>query len=179
MGGGVIIDGKILTGFNYAGTEIGHTVIEMNGQACNCGRQGCFEVYASATALIRQTKQAMKRYPNSAMWDIVKGDIDAVNGRTAFDAMRLEDEAAKSVVDKFIYYLSVGVANNVNIFQPEVLCIGGGISKEGDALILPLEKLVNGENFARNIPEKVQIKAAQLGNDAGIIGAAYLDNLYK
>ncbi len=179
VGGGVIIDGKILTGFNYAGAEIGHTVIQMDGQVCSCGRQGCFEAYASATALIRQTKQAMKRYPDSAMWDIVEGNIEKVDGRTAFDGMRQGDKAAKDVVDKFIYYLSVGVANNVNIFQPEILCIGGGISKEGDTLIAPLTELVAGENFARAVKEKVQIKTARLGNDAGIIGAAFLGNLYK
>ena len=127
VGGGVIIGGKMLTGSNYAGGELGHTVIEINGQMCNCGRQGCWEAYASATALIRQTKQAMIKYPESAMWKIVDGDIDAVNGLTAFDAMRQGDEAAKAVVDKYIYYISVGVGNNINIFQPEVFCIGGGI----------------------------------------------------
>ncbi len=179
VGGGVIIDGKMLTGSNYAGAELGHTVIDINGQACNCGRQGCFETYASATALIRQTKQAMIKYPNSVMWELVKGDINAVNGITAFDAWRQGDEAGKDVVDKYIYYLSVGISNSINIFQPEILCIGGGISKEGDNIIVPLQKIVDGENYARLMPKKAVIKAAELGNDAGIIGAAYLCNLYK
>lgn len=179
VGGGVIIDGRMLTGSNYAGAELGHTVIDINGQMCSCGRQGCFEAYASATALIRQTKQAMVKYPNSIMWDIVKGNIDAVNGLTAFDAMRKGDEAGKSVVDKYIYYLSVGVANMINIFQPEILCIGGGVSKEGDNIIVPLQKMVDGENYARLMEKKAVIKAAELGNDAGIIGAAYLGDLYK
>ena len=179
VGGGVIIDGRMLTGSNYAGAELGHTVVDINGQMCSCGRQGCFEAYASATALIRQTKQAMTKYPNSIMWDIVKGDIDAVNGLTAFDAMRKGDEAGKSVVDKYIYYLSVGVANMINIFQPEILCIGGGVSKEGDNIIVPLQKMVDGENYARLMEKKAVIKAAELGNDAGIIGAAYLGDLYK
>lgn len=179
VGGGVIIDGRMLTGSNYAGAELGHTVVDINGQMCSCGRQGCFEAYASATALIRQTKQAMVKYPNSIMWDIVKGDIDAVNGLTAFDAMRKGDEAGKSVVDKYIYYLSVGVSNMINIFQPEILCIGGGVSKEGDNIIVPLQKMVDGENYARLMEKKAVIKAAELGNDAGIIGAAYLGDLYK
>ncbi|MBO5322358.1 MAG: ROK family protein [Clostridia bacterium] len=179
VGGGVIIDGRMLTGSNYAGAELGHTVIDINGQMCSCGRQGCFEAYASATALIRQTKQAMVKYPNSIMWDIVKGDINAVNGLTAFDAMRKGDEAGKAVVDKYIYYLSVGVANMINIFQPEILCIGGGVSKEGDNIIVPLQKIVDGENYARLMEKKAVIKAAELGNDAGIIGAAYLGDLYK
>ena len=179
VGGGAIIDGKMLTGSNYAGAELGHTVIDINGQMCSCGRQGCFEAYASATALIRQTKQAMVKYPGSVMWEIVKGNIDAVNGLTAFDAMRKGDEAGKAVVDKYIYYLSVGIANMINIFQPEILCVGGGVSKEGDNIVVPLQKIVDGENYARLMEKKAVIKAAELGNDAGIIGAAYLGNLYK
>ena len=179
VGGGVIIGGKMLTGSNYAGGELGHTVFDINGQMCNCGRQGCWEAYASATALIRQTKQAMIKYPESAMWKIVDGDIDAVNGLTAFDAMRQGDEAAKAVVDKYIYYISVGVGNNINIFQPEVFCIGGGISKEGDNIVVPLQRIIDGENYARLMPKSAVIKAAELGNDAGIIGAAFLSDLYK
>lgn len=179
VGGGVIIDGKIYAGSNYAGTELGHVVISMNGEKCSCGRQGCWEAYASATALIRQTKQAMIKYSDTAMWDIVKGDINAVNGLTAFDAMRQGDAVGKQVVDQYIYYISVGVANNINIFQPEVFCIGGGISKEGDNLIVPVKQIVKGENYARNLTKNAEIKTAMLGNDAGIIGAAYLCDLYK
>ena len=179
VGGGIIIDGKIFSGFNHAGGEVGHTVSVQNGEQCACGRQGCWEAYASATALIRQTKQAMIKYPESAMWKIVDGDIDAVNGLTAFDAMRQGDEAAKAVVDKYIYYISVGVGNNINIFQPEVFCIGGGISKEGDNIVVPLQRIVDGENYARLMPKSAVIKAAELGNDAGIIGAAFLSDLYK
>ena len=179
VGGGVIIDGKIYTGFNYAGAELGHTVIQMDGENCSCGRQGCWEAYASATALIRQTKQAMIRFPDSVMWQLVENDINKVNGLTAFDAMRRGDEAGKQVVDKYIYYISVGVANNINIFQPEVFCIGGGISKEGDNLITPLNKYYEGENYGRSLARKTVIKTALLGNDAGIIGAAFLGNLHK
>ncbi len=179
VGGGVIIDGKIFAGSNYAGTELGHTVIAMDGEICTCGRHGCWEAYASATALIRQTKQAMIKYADSIMWKLCGGDINAVNGVTAFDAMRKGDAAGKAVVDKYIYYIGVGIANNVNIFQPEVIAIGGGISKEGDNLVLPLKEFVKGENYARNIEKKAEIKTAALGNDAGIIGAAYLCNLYK
>ena len=179
VGGGIIINGQIYSGSNGAGAELGHVVIEMNGEMCNCGRQGCWEAYASATALIRQTKQAMIKYPKTVMWDIVKGDINAVNGLTAFDAMRQGDEAGKQVVDKYIYYISVGAANNINIFQPEVFCIGGGISKEGDNLILPLKTYIEGDNYARNLDKNTVIKAAELGNDAGIIGAAFLGDLHK
>lgn len=172
VGGGVIIEGKIRSGFNGAGGELGHTVIQMNGEACTCGRNGCFEAYASATALIRQTKQAMIRHADSYMWKLCGNDINRVTGRTAFDAMRADDEAGKAVVDAYIGYLAVGAANIINTFQPEVLCIGGGISKEGDTIIKPLMTIVSGDNYARSIKKKTEIKTALLGNDAGIIGAA-------
>lgn len=179
VGGGVIIDGKIYTGFNYAGAELGHNVICMGGEMCNCGRQGCWEAYASASALIRQTKQAMLKYQDTVMWEICGNDINAVNGITAFDAMRKGDEVGKRVVDKYIEYLATGIANNINIFQPETICIGGGVSKEGDNLIIPVKQIVKGENYARNNEQKADIKAAELGNDAGIIGAAYICDLYR
>lgn len=179
VGGGVIIDGKIYSGSNYAGAELGHAVIEMTGEMCSCGRQGCWEAYASATALIRQTKQAMIKYPKSVMWELCGGDINKVDGRTAFDAMRKGDTAGKMVVDKYVEYIAVGVSNNINIFQPDVLCIGGGISKEGDNLIRPIKAFLEGENYARNIEKNTELKVAELGNDAGIIGAAYLCELYR
>lgn len=174
VGGGVILDGKIRSGFNGAGGELGHTVIAMNGEACTCGRDGCFEAYASATALIRQTKQAMSRYSDSVMWELCGNDINKVNGITAFDAMRKGDTAGKIVVNNYIGYLALGVTNLINIFQPEIFCIGGGISKEGDTIVKPLTDLVTRDNYARFIDKKTQIKAAMLGNDAGIIGAAYI-----
>lgn len=179
VGGGIVIDGKLYSGSNHAGGELGHTVIQMNGEACTCGRLGCFEAYASATALIRQTKQAMVRYGDSVMWKLCGGDINKVSGITAFDAMREGDPAGKKVVEDYIGYLAVGVSNIINTFQPDILCIGGGVSKEGDTLIKPLTEIVYGENYARNMKNIAEIKAAKLGNDAGIIGAAYLCNLYK
>lgn len=179
VGGGIVIDGKIHSGFNFAGGELGHTVISVGGEICSCGREGCWEAYASATALIRQTKQAMHRYPDSLMWALCDNDINKVSGRTSFEAMRKGDMAAKMVVDQYIKYLAVGIANNINIFQPEVIAIGGGISKEGDALIEPVSKIVAGENYARRLDKKALIKAAELGNDAGIIGAAYISDIYK
>lgn len=179
IGGGIIIDGKLYSGSNYAGGELGHTVIQMNGEACTCGRLGCFEAYASATALIRQTKQAMVRYPESSMWKLCENDINKVNGRTSFDAMRLGDEAGKKVVDDYIAYLAIGISNIINIFQPEIICIGGGVSKEGETLTDPLKKTVYGENYARNLGTATKIIPAKLGNDAGIIGAAFLCDLHK
>ncbi len=179
VGGGIIIDGQIYSGSNGAGAEIGHTVIQMNGQECSCGRQGCFETYASATALIRQTKQAMKKYSDSIMWQLCGGDINNASGITAFKAKRSGDMAGAMVVDQYIRYLAVGIANVLNIFQPDMICIGGGVSKEGNYLTDPLNEIISGENFARDIAGKTVIKVADLGNDAGIIGAAYLCQLHK
>jgi len=177
VGSGIIVDGKIYSGSNCAGGELGHMVIQMDGVPCTCGRNGCFEAYCSATALIRQTKQAMIKYNDSAMWDLCEGNIDNASGRTAFDAMRKGDKAGKIVVDEFIKFLSVGISNIVNIFQPDVLCIGGGISNEGETLLAPLREIVLHENYGRNMEKKTEIKAATLANDAGIIGAAYLGDI--
>ena len=154
VGGGIIINGEIYTGFNGIAGELGHFSIEMDGVICSCGRSGCWEAYASATALIRQTKQAMNRYPESEMWNLCGGNIDNVSGLTAFNALRRGDYAAEGVVNKYIQYLATGIANIITIFQPEIICIGGGISKEGDTLIAPLRKIVAGEKFVRNAKKR-------------------------
>lgn len=175
VGSGIIVNGKIVAGVNYAGGEMGHTVIMVNGKQCNCGRRGCWEQYASATALISQTKEAMLANKDSKMWQLTNGSVDNASGRTAFDAMRLGDEAAKKVVDDYIYYVAVGVINIINTFQPEFVCIGGGISHEGDTLLNPLRKHVNDERYSIHSSKQCNVVAAELGNDAGIFGAALLD----
>ncbi|MBE6591645.1 MAG: ROK family protein [Ruminococcaceae bacterium] len=174
VGGGVIIDHKIYRGFNFAGTELGHIVIVHNGELCGCGRKGCWEAYSSVTGLIRMTKEKMKTAPDSKMWEIVGGDIEKVNGKTSYDGLRANDKAAIEVVDTWIDYLACGLTNIVNIFQPEILSIGGGISKEGELLLAPLREKINKEQYARNCDRITEYKIAQLGNDAGIVGAAML-----
>jgi len=178
IGGGVIINKRILHGFNFAGGELGHTVIEVDGRECTCGRRGCWEAYASATGLINLTKESMKEHKDSIMWEIAGGSLDNVNGKTAFDAMRKNDEAGRQVVDLYIKYLGCGLINMINIFQPEVLCIGGGICKEGDNLIKPLEKIIEKERYNKNAEKQTKICVAKLGNDAGIIGEAFVGELY-
>lgn len=172
IGGGVLIDGKIYSGFNFAGAELGHTVIVVDGEPCSCGRNGCWEAYASATALIRQTKRAMEAHPESKMWEMT--DLDHVSGRTAFDAMRAGDATAKEVVDMYIRYLSAGLVNVINVFQPEKLCIGGGICNEGDALLVPVKEYIKKEVYSINSDKQTELCVAKLGNDAGVIGAAAL-----
>ena len=173
VGGGIIIDGKIYAGSNFAGAEIGHTVIEVDGAQCSCGRKGCFEAYSSATGLIRMSKEAMEQFPDSIM-NKMADEKGKVTARTSFDAMRAGDKAAKDVVDKYIKYLAAGITNTINIFQPDVLCIGGGVCNEGDPLLLPMKELVAKEVYTRNSPKNTEIVIAKLGNDAGIIGAAFL-----
>ena len=174
VGGGIIIDGRIYSGSNFAGAEIGHTVIEVDGPECACGRRGCFEVFSSATGLIRMTKEAMDNDKDTLMHKITAERNGKVTARTSFDAMRMGDKTAKAVVDKFIKYLAAGITNTINIFQPDILCIGGGVCHEGDPLLLPVRALVKKEVYTRNSPKNTEIVIAKLGNDAGIIGAAFL-----
>ncbi|MCL2719046.1 MAG: ROK family protein [Lachnospiraceae bacterium] len=170
LGGGIVIDGKISTGFNNIGGEIGHVIVEHNGRACNCGRKGCWEKYASASGLIALTKEQMERDTESAMWRIAP-ELDKVDGRTAFLAAREGDASGKAVVALYLEYLASGLSNVINIFQPEVVCIGGGVCNEGDALLLPIKEMVAKTTF-RHPTRNTEIRIASLGNDAGIIGAA-------
>lgn len=172
VGGGIVIDGKIYTGFNYSGGELGHITINCDGIICNCGNRGCLEAYASATALIRQTREAMQGDKNSVMWEIA-GSLEKVNGRTAFDGMRRGDETSSRVVDKYISYLAYGIISLINIFQPEFICVGGGICNEGETLMKPLREKVALGDYNKAL-KKTEIIRAELGNDAGIIGAAML-----
>ncbi len=173
VGGGIVINGKIWEGINGFAAEIGHMVIEADGRQCGCGLRGCIEAYCSATALVKETKRIMKLYPDSIMWKYVDGNIDRVSGVTAFRAEREGDVAAKMVVSQYIHYLSIGVANIINIFQPSVICIGGGISGEGDNLIVPLRERLQHISFGVD-NARVRVEAAKYRNDAGIIGAALL-----
>ena len=173
VGGGIIIDGKIYDGFNCAAAELGHIVIVVDGEPCGCGRNGCWEAYASATALIRQTKRAIEQNPDSGLAKLA-AENGKVSGRTAFDAMRAGDEVGKAVVDQYIKYLASGLTNMVNIFQPEVLCIGGGISHEGDTLIKPVMEHIERDRYSKYSKHQTRVCTATLGNDAGVIGAAYL-----
>ena len=173
VGGGIIIDGKIYSGSNFAGAEIGHTVIEVDGAQCSCGRKGCFEAYSSATGLIRMTREAIAEHPDCIMAQSEK-EKGKVTARTSFDCMRAGDKYAKAVVDKYIKYLAAGITNTINIFQPDILCIGGGVCNEGDPLLLPMKELVAKEVYTRNSEKNCEIVIAKLGNDAGIIGAAFL-----
>ena len=178
VGGGIIIDGHVYSGgLNCAGAELGHIVIVAGGRQCGCGRRGCWEAYSSATALTNMTKEKMRELElkgiPSLLFDEAKRE-GKVSARTAFNAMRGGDEYGKKLVDEYIEYLAVGVANMINIFQPEVISIGGGVSNEKSFLTDPLNKIVDKEQYTRNNEVKCKVVTAALGNDAGIVGAAGL-----
>lgn len=181
VGSGIVIDGKIFEGNLGAGGEIGHEVIHFGGEKCSCGRRGCFEAYASATALIRQTKRAMERHPESTLWRICGGDLNAVSGITPFDGRKEGDATAKKVVNSYIRYLAEGVTNVINIFRPQAVILGGGVCGQGDTLLNPLKKLVYRMMYGGNGYASVEIATAKLGNEAGIYGAAKfaMDELKK
>lgn len=173
VGGGIVIDKAIWEGINGFAGELGHMPISLGGRACSCGFSGCLEAYCSATALVKETKRIMSLYPESLMWKLCDGDIDKVNGKTAFFAASKRDYAAKLVVNDFIDYLAIGVSSVINMFQPDVVCIGGGISREGENLLAPLRKRVEHNTFGVD-GARTKIVAAAFDNDAGIFGAALL-----
>jgi len=177
VGGGIILDGKVQSGFNYAGGELGHIVICAGGRQCSCGRRGCWEAYSSATGLINMTKEKIEECRAAGVHTLMEDVAEKqgkISARTPYDAMRLGDVYAKEVVDKYVELLAVGLGNIVNIFQPEVVSLGGGVSNEKDNLLKPLIPLVRKETYGGGIVPSPEIRIAELGNDAGIIGAAFL-----
>ena len=174
VGGGIIINNKILVGFNSAAGEIGHIVIEQDGAPCGCGRRGCWEAYSSATALIRMTKEAVEECKKTGRYTSML-KAERISGRTACDAMRAGDEVGTEVYNKYVKYLAAGITNLVNIFQPEVISLGGGVSNEGQSLIDAITPLVRAEQYGGDVVALTQLRIATLGNDAGIIGAAALE----
>ena len=174
VGSGIVLNGKLYEGNEGAGAELGHEVIRFGGEKCACGRRGCFEAYASATALIKQTKRAMEKDRQSKLWQLCSGDIELLNGKTAFDGAKEGDKMAKRVVNNYLRYLSEGLANIANAFRPEAILIGGGISAQGEGLTKPLQKRVDKLLLGHGAYAPVKIKTASLGNDAGLVGAAML-----
>ena len=175
IGSGIILGGKILRGFNFAAGEMGHTVLVKDGIQCTCGRRGCWERYASASALTRDTKAAMEAHHDSLMWSLVQ-DIDHVNAKTSFDAAEKGDDLAKQVLNNWFEYVGCGLANVINTFEPQIICVGGGVSNQGEVLLAPVREIAYREtaNFVNGNAPK--ICACTLRNDAGVIGAAALEN---
>ena len=170
VGGGIIINKKIFAGNRDAGAELGHMIIKADGRRCGCGLKGCLEAYASATALIKETKRQMLKHKGSKMWEV---GIENVNGKTSFDYAEAGDETARKVVDDYLKMLTVGLINVANIFRPQAIIIGGGISKQ-KYLDRDLQKFLNKDIFAGKHGPEVKVLIAKLRNDAGTYGAAAL-----
>ena len=173
VGGGIIINGKLYEGNEGKGAELGHSVIVVDGEQCTCGRKGCLETYASATALIRETKKAMHSNRRSLMWKVCP-DIDLVGGKVPFEAAKQGDKTAIDVLDNYIKYLGEGILNFCNIFRPNVVVLSGGIANAGDYLFDRVNQYIKDRNYGYKMTPEVKVVPAELGYDSGKIGAAAL-----
>ncbi|MBP3493579.1 MAG: ROK family protein [Oscillospiraceae bacterium] len=169
VGGGIIIDGKIYAGMRSAGAELGHTLLVLDGEQCSCGRRGCWETYASATALIRQAEKAAAEHPQSLL-----AQVEQMTGLAVFQAADKGDAAAQAVIDRYCVYVAAGFTDLVNSLAPEMILLGGGISRQGERLLAPIREYVVNNCFGQKDGAVPVIAAAKLGNEAGIIGAAAL-----
>jgi glucokinase-like ROK family protein len=169
VGGGIIIDGKIYAGMRSAGAELGHTLLVLDGEPCSCGRRGCWETYASATALIRQAEKAAAEHPESLL-----AKVEKMTGLTVFEAADKGDCAAQAVIDRYCEYVAAGFTDLVNALAPEMILLGGGISRQGERILAPIRDYVVNNCFGQKDGAVPVIAAAKLGNEAGIIGAAAL-----
>ncbi len=174
VGGGIVINNKLFEGGWSRGAELGHMTLYLDGEPCSCGRVGCIEKYVSATALMEQTRKAMLENQDSKMWEFVNGDINKVDGRTAFECSKLGDQAATKVVDTYVMYLGESILNMLNIFRPEAFILGGGVSAQGKYLNDKLKAYCEKFDYGYKNAPRTEILTATLGNDAGIIGAAAL-----
>ena len=173
VGGGIIINGKLYEGNLGKGGELGHMVVQVDGELCTCGRKGCLEAYASASALIRDTKRAMLANEQSLMWAVCP-DIDMVGGKVPFEAAKQGDQTAIEVLDNYIKYLGEGILNYCNIFRPEVVVLSGGIANAGDYLFSRVNQYIKDRNYGYKMTPEVKVLPAELGYDSGKIGAAAL-----
>ena len=172
IGGGVILDGRLFSGGDCMGTELGHLPLVHGGRMCTCGVAGCFEAYASATALISQTKEAMLRHPESLL-----NQLDEINGRSPFDCAKEGDRTALEVLDTYEEYLAHGIGGLISIFRPNIFLIGGGLSAQGEYLLKPLRSKVMKYTFHAAKAPVPPVVCATKGNAAGTIGAAFLDKM--
>lgn len=169
VGGGIIIDGKLYDGLGGTGAQLGHSVIRLNGRQCSCGRRGCLEAYASATALIKQAYIKKEKYPDSEL-----NKVENIDAKCVFDLARADDKLAKKLVKEYVAYLSEGLLNICNEFRPDLILLSGGVANEGYYLIKKIDSYMKRHNYGYLNAPKVPIKLASLGYDSGKIGAATL-----
>ncbi len=173
VGGGIVLGGKVYSGTNGVGSELGHMITVIDGEKCTCGNRGCWERYASATALIRMGREAAEKHPESLIAASVNGQLDDITAKTVIDAAKAGDEVANEVFERYVYYLCAGLVNIINFLDPEVIVLGGGVSHAGQFLLDAVNRRLPSMVFYKTMPY-ARVALATLGNDAGIIGAAML-----
>ena len=173
VGGGVVLDGKIFLGCHGVATEVGHMITVAGGELCTCGNRGCWERYASATALIREGRRFAEAHPGCALMKAVNGDLNAIEARTVIDLAKAGDPDCAAIFDNYCYHLAVGLVNIINLYDPEIIVLGGGVSNAGAFLLDKVNALLPEMVFFKTMP-RARVALAKLGNDAGIIGAAML-----
>lgn len=177
VGGGIVIDGRIFEGGHPGGAEIGHMVVKRGGRECTCGRKGCLEAYASATALIKEAQSAAQKNKKSLLYQLCDGDLSRMNAKIPFDAAQSQDADAHRIVEEYIGYLGEGITDIVNIFRPDIVVLGGGVCAQGEYLTNPLKEQLIRDSFGGEMAYIPKVVTAQNGNNAGIIGAAGLVEL--
>lgn len=173
VGGGIIIHGKAWSGFHGVGSEIGHITMDLDGESCNCGNRGCLERYCSATAIINMARKAMADHPESSIMALCGGDVSRINAKMVFDAAREGDETAGAIFQRYVSYLAQAINTIICFLDPEIIVLGGGVSKAGDFLLDAVRRELPRYILFKSMPY-ARIELAQLGPDAGIIGAAML-----
>ena len=173
VGGGIIIDGKVYSGPHHIASELGHMIVEADGDQCTCGNKGCWERYTSGGALIRGANALLADHPESLLYKATGGDPEKMSAKIVIDAARENDEQAKIVFDRYVEYMAIGIVTIINFIDPEVIALGGGVSRAGEFLVQPIREAVAKKIFYKNVPY-ARIELATMRNDAGIIGAAML-----
>lgn len=173
VGAGIVLGGKVWSGFHGIGSELGHTILEVDGEPCTCGNRGCLERYTSATAVIRMARQAVANHPDSLIMTLCSGDPSKINAKMVFDAAREGDAQAVKVFRRYITYLAQAIANVINFLDPEIVVLGGGLSKAGSFLLDAVQQEIPKYLLYKSMPYS-HVEIAKLGADAGMIGAAML-----
>jgi glucokinase len=173
VGGGIIIGGKAYSGPHHIASELGHMIVEVDGDQCTCGNKGCFERYTSGGALIRGANAILTGHPESMLYKETGGDPAKMTAKIVLDSAKAGDEQAKIIFDRYIKYMAAGIVTIINFIDPEVIALGGGVSRAGDFLIKPLRETVSKMVFYKEVGY-ARIELSTMGNDAGIIGAAML-----
>jgi glucokinase len=174
VGGGIVINGKLVEGNEGKGGELGHIVTVQGGRTCTCGRKGCLEAYASATGLVVTAKEFLAKNPNSEILTLVKNNIDKINGKVIFEAAKNGDEVANQIVDQYVVDLGEGLLNYCNILRPNGIILSGGVANAGEFLFEKLRKYLKENYYGYQGTPAVEVVTAALGYDSGKIGAASL-----